>query len=276
MVSTRNHPKNFPPPTLSPSKRASTPTTSNNDSDYNMDTNSPTKRDFSSDISLRASGASQSGTSTTQWTHIPSRLTLIWLALSLPLVAWDTGYVLLRPHSMPGGTLHRPLWIPYALYGEVDHIYGFKAWEAHNGFTAAQGTLNVVESVGYAIYLWILVTYGRETGPGRKGKEVERMGVGVGLGWLGEGRAVAGRVAAWAVLVGFGTSLMTVSKTVLYWLNEAFSGFDNIGHNNLSDLVFCWIIPNGLWLVLPSYMIYVFGQEILDGLESAAESKKSR
>ncbi|KAL9091056.1 MAG: hypothetical protein Q9165_004983 [Trypethelium subeluteriae] len=255
MVSTRNHPKNFPSPTLSPSKQYSS-------TDDTMGTPSPTKRTAS-----KTSSASL-------WQHIPSRLTLIWLALSLPLVAWDTGYVLLRPHSMPGGSLHSPIWTPYALYGRVDHIYGFKAWNAHNGFTAAQGTLNVIESLGYAIYLWILLAYGRETPAGQKGKEVAKAGL--GLGWLGEGRVVGGRLAAWAVLIGFGTSLMTVSKTVLYWLNEAFSGFDNIGHNSLIDLTFMWIIPNGLWLVFPSYMIYLFGQEVLDGLESASDTKKRR
>ncbi|SLM35542.1 hypothetical protein LPUS_04848 [Lasallia pustulata] len=68
---------------------------------------------------------------------------------------------------------------------------------------------------------------------------------------------------------------MTVSKTVLYWLNEYFSGFDNIGHNSWSALLFLWIIPNGAWLVFPSYMIYVFGQEILQGLEIASGEFKA-
>lgn len=31
-----------------------------------------------------------------------------------------------------------------------------------------------------------------------------------------------------------------------------------------------WIIPNGAWLIGPSYMMYVFGGEILQGLEMAA------
>ena len=43
------------------------------------------------------------------------------------------------------------------------------------------------------------------------------------------------------------------------------------------SLVFLWIIPNGAWLVLPLYMMYVFGHEILQGLESAAVGgKKTR
>jgi hypothetical protein len=52
-------------------------------------------------------------------------------------------------------------------------------------------------------------------------------------------------------------------------LIEALSGFDSIGHNSWTNLIFLWIIPNGAWLVFPLYMLYVFGQEILEGLDTA-------
>lgn len=118
---------------------------------------------------------------------------------------------MLRPYSMPGGALHAPLWTPYALYGEIDYIYGWPAYNAHNGFTAAQGTLNVIETVGYAAYLWILWRYGKQDGS--KGRGAPHSDI---AGVLGKTREVSGRWAAWAVLIGFGVSLMTVSKTVLY------------------------------------------------------------
>ncbi|KAK3681781.1 hypothetical protein B0T22DRAFT_301476 [Podospora appendiculata] len=187
---------------------------------------------------------------TTTWSHTPTTLTLLWLAVSLPLVAWDTGYVLLRPLSMPGGSLHWPLWVPYELYGRVDHGYGFKQWNAGNGFTGAQGALNLVETVLYLVYLGLWWA-------GRKDGNLSAQGVG-------------GRRGALAVTVAFSAAVMTVSKTVLYWLNEYFSGFDNIGHNSPLDLLFLWIIPNGAWLVFPSYMIYSLGSEIVDGLAGAA------
>ena len=57
---------------------------------------------------------------------------------------------------MPGGWAHAPIWKPYELYGQVDYMYGWKAYNEHNGFTAAQGTLNVVETVGYLGYLWVV------------------------------------------------------------------------------------------------------------------------
>lgn len=164
------------------------------------------------------------------WSHAPTTATLVWLAVSLPLVAWDTGYVLGRPATMPGGWAHAPLWTPYALYGTVDHMYGVKQWAAGNGFTAAQACLNVVETVLYLLYL--------------------------GLWWWrqrvsGGDRRVAGRAGALAVVLGLSASVMTVSKTVLYWLNEGFSGFDNIGHNTVVDLVLLWIIPK--YVCVPVY-----------------------
>lgn len=163
--------------------------------------------------------------------HAPSTTTLAWLAVSLPLVIWDTGYVLGRPATMPGGWAHAPLWTPYELYGRVDHVYGFKQWDLGNGFAAAQGWLNAVETAMYLVYLSIWWR--------------RRRGVGGGSGGGGktQRQVVAGRDGALAVLVGFSAAVMTVSKTVLYWLNEAASGFDNIGHNKLFDLITLWIIP---------------------------------
>ena len=165
--------------------------------------------------------------------------------------------MLLRPYSMaPDGFLHAPLFAPYALYGQVDYIYGEKAYREHNGFTAAQAGLNLVESVGYVGYLWVVWRFGE-----------------------GERRMVGGGWGGVACLVGFALSVMTVSKTVLYceffsffffsssflvrsgwlvggvggllggWLmrfegsNEFFSGFENIGHNDALSLFFLWVVP---------------------------------
>ncbi|KAE9975055.1 hypothetical protein BLS_001251 [Venturia inaequalis] len=200
------------------------------------------------------------------WSHTPSTFTLVWLFISLPLVIWDTGYVLLRPHSMPGGKWHAPIWTAYELYGTIDHVYGFPAWDKHEGFAGAQGTLNALETLMYGIYLYIAYSHGVA--------EVGKMGRG-SPGILGR-RKIAGREAGIAVLIGFSAAVMTLSKTVLYWLNEYYSGFSNIGHNTLQQVVFLWIIPNSAWLVAPSYMIYVYGAEILQGLEQAAGSTRKK
>ncbi|KAL0256937.1 hypothetical protein SLS55_007746 [Diplodia seriata] len=301
MVSTRSHPTAFPPPELasptkaSPSKRGGSRATSTaspapgGSANAIAPTSAPISTAFNDTTTTTINTTNNkkparttdgNGSNANQWTHTPSRLTLAWLALSLPLVAWDTGYMLLRPHSMPGGWLHAPLWAPYALYGSVDHVYGFPAWERGDGFGAAQASLNLVETALYLGYVWVV--YARGSGSsGRKdvqpaGKEEVVVGRTVG----GAARVVVGRTAARAVLVAFAASVMTLSKTVLYWLVEYWSGFQNIGHNDAASLFFLWIVPNGAWLVLPTYMMYVFGSEIVQGLEAAgsagASTKKSQ
>ncbi|RAK78308.1 uncharacterized protein BO72DRAFT_447357 [Aspergillus fijiensis CBS 313.89] len=244
MVSTRHHPDDFPPPPTSP-----TPNTNTNGNNNNN--NTPKK-----------------------WVHTPSTPITLWLLFSVPLVLWDAGYVLLRPHSMPGHSLHSPLWTPYALYGTIDYIYGWPAFNARNGFTAAQTVLNLFESTGYLYYLAVVYRHGTSlTANGRGGQRHPHKGV----GWfLRETKVVAGRTGALALLVAYSASVMTLGKTILYWLNEVFSGFDNIGHNDFWTLVFFWIIPNcsGLWIVFPSYNIYILGAEVVAALETSVPRQR--
>lgn len=124
---------------------------------------------------------------------------------------------------MPGGSVHSPLWKPYGLYGEIDHTYGFKAYYAHNGFVLAQGSFNGLETAAYLVYLYLVFQYGRqEERPGRGAPGTG--GLAGRFRELGESRTLYGPVATWAVLVGYSTASLTFWKTVLYWLNEAFSG----------------------------------------------------
>ncbi|GAP88475.1 putative C6 transcription [Rosellinia necatrix] len=203
-----------------------------------------------------ANGRATAAAAAATFSHAPSGLTLFWLAVSVPLVIWDCGYVLLRPRTMPGGDLHWPLWAPYELYGQIDYVYGWKAFHAKSGFTGAQGLLNVVETL---MYIYYALAYYRHA---------------VAVGGSGGRKALVGRKAAVAVLVAFSASVMTLSKTVLYWLCEYYSGYDNIGHNSLQDLIFLWIIPNGAWLVGPTFMIFELGNEMVNTLAGGAGVKR--
>lgn len=175
MVSTRGHPKEFPEPDLTPSKSTV--------------------------------GRPRKG----KWAHTPSNLVILWLFVSLPLVTWDTGYVLLRPLSMPGGKLHWPIWVPYDLYGTVDYIYGSIAYNEKNGFTGAQSFMNVVETLFYVYYLYILIVHGRPSKALGRGAPKTSA-----AGFLSQQRYVDGRQGALAVLIGYSGAVMTVSKTALY------------------------------------------------------------
>jgi len=198
MVSTRGHPTNFPPPEDASPLKASPKRKTRASQESTPNPPSP-------DTTIARRGRAQSVSTT--WLHTPTTLTLVWLLISLPLVIWDTGYVLGRPHTMPGGKLHKPIWAPYALYGTVDYFYGWPAIEANDGFTGAQGILNVIETLMYLVYLYIVYSYGYQ--------EVNKSSNSVPNKLLGK-RKVVGKEAGLAVLILFAACVMTVSKTVLY------------------------------------------------------------
>jgi len=102
-------------------------------------------------------------------------------------------------------------WKPYELYGKVDYIYGWKAFNENNGFTAAQTFLNVAEELMYVYYLYIMFAHGRQSTAAGRGAPKPAT-----VGFLGQQRYVDGRQGAIAVLVGYSAAVMTVSKTVLY------------------------------------------------------------
>ncbi|GAA5794748.1 hypothetical protein HPULCUR_000094 [Helicostylum pulchrum] len=159
-----------------------------------------------------------------------------WLLLSSIVVTWvrklTKGYT---PYSMEGGSLNF-IWKPYNLYGTIDHFYGHHALAIKDGFTGAQATMNVIETFLNILYLYLL--------------RQENITVGQ------------------CNLVGFSGALMTLSKTILYWLIEPFSGYQHIGHNSIKNLVFLWIIPNGLWIVVPGMIAYFLGKDIISRLGS--------
>ncbi|KAL3447901.1 hypothetical protein BJX65DRAFT_307578 [Aspergillus insuetus] len=240
MVSTRHHPQDFPP---APNSRAATP-----------------------------SRSTESTPSSKNWVHTPTAAVSLWFFISCPLVLWDAGYVLLRPHSMPGGKWHSPIWTPYALYGTVDYIYGWPAYNSHNGFTAAQTYLNLAETAAYLYYLWIVYKYGTTPAPvaSRRSKSQRLWSAFTG------DRVVGGRTGAIALLVAFSASVMTLSKTILYWVQEYCNSFENIGHNDMWTLIILWIIPNGAWLVFPSWNLHVLGEEIVASLAGGGPRQPDR
>ena len=223
MVATRNHPKEFPDPETatasaqdsSPRKRTTRTSTANHVSPTKSASppQTPTK--------TRSAVATRSTTQQAAWSHTPSNLTLLWMAISLPLVIWDTGYVVLRPYSMPGGSLSS-IWYPYGMYGNVDKTYGFKAYNAREGWTATQSYVNAVETAAYLAYMYLVYKYGEQE-PVQGAGAPDRSAMGQ-FRALSESRTVHGKVAAWATLVAYTAATVTFWKTIIYWLIEAFGG----------------------------------------------------
>jgi hypothetical protein len=88
----------------------------------------------------------------------------------------------------------------------TDYVYGWKAFNEKNGFTSAQGSMNVPETVLYFYYLYIVYS---------QGTQLKVIRGGVKPGFLAQ-RYVDGQPGALAAAVGFAAAVMTLSKTLLY------------------------------------------------------------
>lgn len=217
MVATRSHPRgDFPTTEPSPTKRSARSRTSTESPapaspDYNASTaRSLARRAVSNTIAV-VTPPSPSEINEAGWCHSVSNITVFWLSVSIPLVLWDSLYILLRPHTMKGGALQWPIWKPYEIYAAIDHVYGQPGWDNKDGFGGAQGVLNAVELVLYGLYAMIIYNHSRPAAAGT-GLQV---GKGVGA-WFAGGRKVRGTVGNRALIIGFAAAIMTLSKTVLY------------------------------------------------------------
>lgn len=179
---------------------------------------------------------------------------------------------------MPGGHIHNYLWKPYALYGTVDHVYGWPAWENRVGFTGAQATLNAFET---AFYIWYLVVIGKRVASGDgfvRGIALKSLNPFARFDENGRPKLIVrgGSDVATAVVICFASFVMTLSKTLLYALNEYFSDWSNVRHNSWATIFWLWIMVNGAWLVVPTYMCYVFGKEIAEAMITTQDGRRSR
>jgi hypothetical protein len=225
MVSTRQTPRgNFPTFEPSPTKKSSrTSTASPAPGSSSPDlASSPTAKSFArraaatahsvaADTLAVASPPAPFEVNESTWCHTASNLTVLWLCVSIPLVVWDSLYILLRPHTFEGGALQWPIWKPYEIYAAIDKVYSRSAWDAQEGFGGAQGALNAVETVMYGLYAMIMYNHGIPAAAGT-GAQISQ-GV---RGWFAGGVKIRGAAGNRALVIGFAASVMTLSKTVLY------------------------------------------------------------
>ncbi|EDU39468.1 EBP domain containing protein [Pyrenophora tritici-repentis] len=273
MVSTRSTPKgDFPASEPSPMKKAPRSRTSTPDpSAMSSPSAQSLAKRAAKNVAAEVAPPAPEEYGEDGWCHTASNITLGWLAVSWPLVLWDSLYILLRPHTMAGGALQWPLWKPYEIYASIDHVYGWPGWERGDGFGGAQGVLNAIELVLYAIYAMTVYKHSVPTLGGAAGVQVEGKGK-----FLGGGRKVRGKNGNRAALIGFAAAVMTLSKTVLYYFNEYYSGFANIKHNDFLTILWFYGVMNGLWVAFPMYMTIVFGSDIIQGLDMAAGLSSSK
>jgi hypothetical protein len=156
----------------------------------------------------------------------------VWLTVQLVVVTWDLCYILLRPHTLPGGAL-AAFWSPYKLYSTIDLVYGVRNNE-YNAFGIGQSLMNVVENVFYLIGLYLYRVRGNKNA---------------------------------AFVVWFGALVATFSKTVLYSLVEIGDQNRNVSHNDWYTFIFLYIMTNNVWTVIPGSLIFfVFGPRLIQRL----------
>ncbi|KAJ4295093.1 hypothetical protein N0V90_007102 [Kalmusia sp. IMI 367209] len=153
------------------------------------------------------------------WAHTPRSSILIWCLWAFPLTIWDTIYLALRPHSLPGRKWHAPYFAgTFNKWAGVDHSYGKDGWLDQDGFVMAQSVINMLEVTLYMIYVTLV--------------------------WRGSGgffgKKVGGRSGALAVIVGMNAGCVTATKTALYFMRECLSGFKSTGHNHWKPFLMTW------------------------------------
>lgn len=156
-------------------------------------------------------------------TVVMPSLATAWFVMTFPIVIIDAAYVLLRA---PPGTYADPLRHPFGdvlplslwnLYAEHDHRYASN----DDAFVVAQSYLNLAEAALGLLALMVAL--------------------------LGFYRA--GLVTAIVV------SLMTVYKTVIFFLMDFVEKGKFTNHNSLEDKIkFIWA-PSSFWIIIPSIIL---------------------
>ena len=164
--------------------------------------------------------------------HTLATWAYLWIFLSSIVVIWDASYILLRPLSMYKGSLYM-LFMPYSKYITVDKLYG----DINNPFVKAQSIMNIMECVVNYIGLYVYhIQYKR----GNRRNVTERTGL---------------------VILLCSVSA-TLAKTLLYGIHDMYHTPSNTAHNNYIDWIFVYIIPNGLWIVVPAAVCVHIGSKL--------------
>jgi len=81
-----------------------------------------------------------------------------------------------------------------------------------------------------------------------------------------------------AVLLAFMVATMTFAKTVLYFLisTPVCGGQHFVNYSDLKKLVILYIIPNGIWIVVPFLCMIATGKIMLDCMGNGQTAAKKK
>lgn len=66
-----------------------------------------------------------------------------------------------------------------------------------------------------------------------------------------------------AMLFAFSSLLLTGTKTIFVFIHEGIGGFKHVGHNDLSEIILFYIVPNSIWILLPLLAVFILGRALL-------------
>ncbi|GFN83941.1 emopamil-binding protein [Plakobranchus ocellatus] len=147
------------------------------------------------------------------------RWILIWFLLTAVICTWDASFIVFRPHSLPGRSMAW-LWFAYKYYITVDQRY----LDTSDAYVYAQSLLNYAEALINIVTIIMHFYQSRHT-----------------------------------VATAFMVSVMTMWKTVLYFLmfTDLCTGSQYRQGNTLLEEIFLMVIPNFVWIVVPSAVMVV-------------------
>lgn len=138
---------------------------------------------------------------------------LAWFYATAAICTWDASFIMLRPHTLPGGSLHT-FWKPYSLYIGVDQRY----LDINDPFVFGISLFNYAEVVMNIATIILHYRNSHHTIP-----------------------------------LAFTVSIMTFWKTLFYFYAFTYLGGGGpyrVG-NTLWTEFFLVVIPNGIWVILP-------------------------
>ena len=169
-----------------------------------------------------------------------------WLVISALLMLMDCLFLLLRPHSFPGGRYHA-YFTAYDTYTRYDPTY----LDMHDAFINAQNVINLVE---LSLSLLALPLYYYTTS--------------------------ARPLAAYIVVL---LSVSECSKTVLFFLYSLMDVSAGTLQYRLSDVsswdvgyVASYLLPSMCWIIFPAWLIYDIGVQFIAAANSAGSGTNDR
>lgn len=160
-----------------------------------------------------------------------------WFVISIIICTIDALFVLLRPRTLPGGDLNY-LVKPYNIYITVDQRYK----DLKDDFLLGVAWMNLFE---VAIKICALLLHHSSS--------------------------------SWSQLTSFMVSTMTWSKTMLFLLLSTpccHGGHDYHAGVSWQKLVLIYIIPNGIWIVLPFACMVSLGKRLVQPSQGKQTGKK--